>query len=85
MGSLIWIYVSREGLRNTVTTKHATENLLKGNYGFKTDRLSRHSIVKGRNLGSKSRIKSFLGRSFMTVKITAVSFLLKLAGWFQNE
>lgn len=35
----------REGLRNTLTTKHATENLLNGNYGFETERLPRHSIV----------------------------------------
>lgn len=80
------IHFMRGELRNTVTTKDATENLLNGNYGFKTERLSRHSIVKGRHLGSKSRIKGFLGRFFMTVKMTArSSFLLKLAGWFQNE
>lgn len=53
---------------------------------FQTERLSRHCIVKGRHLGSKSRINSFLGRSFVTVKMPACSsFLLKLAGWFQNE
>lgn len=81
---MIWIYIFREKLRNTVTTKYASQNLLNGNYTSKTERLKCHSIVKGRHLESKSRIKGFLGRSFVTVNMTAV-FWLKLTVSFQNK